>query len=204
MPKRIKEAEDRLNCENIIKKKYDGILFIDNWKKLEGKQEITQLYTELGISQSTMSSWQNGRLPDLRILIGLAERYQISIDELLFPKEESQKKLIDVRDALKELMILSLRYKNYEETPDETIFSLDAKSLTLSNIQIEYDEENEETVVRIKTQHSNKHGKTDSIKEIIDKFSALQLLHEDMSPEDSERAITSIILNNKTNHPLNY
>ena len=77
----------------------------DNIKTLRKKMGFTQveLAERLNVSQSTITSWENGtRRPDLDLLPMIAQIFGVSVDELLGREPVSEQKLIDAEAAIRE------------------------------------------------------------------------------------------------------
>ena len=77
----------------------------DNIKTLRKKMGFTQveLAERLNVSQSTITSWENGtRRPDLDLLPVIAQIFGVSVDELLGREPVSEQELIDAEAAIRE------------------------------------------------------------------------------------------------------
>lgn len=66
-------------------------------KKIRQQHALTQeqLAQQLHVSRQTVSSWENNRnLPDLAMVVTIAQLFQISLDQLILGDETMAKKLV--------------------------------------------------------------------------------------------------------------
>ncbi len=82
--------------------------FENNLKKLRIKNGMNQseLASKINVTQQTVSSWERGAYPDIFILRDLAELFDITIDELVFPEPRDNNKLDEQKYLYHELLPL--------------------------------------------------------------------------------------------------
>ncbi len=71
--------------------------FSEQIKKIRNSNGLTQeqLAVRLNVSRQTISGWENGRnLPDLEMVVSIAERFDLSLDELILGGNDMTAKLI--------------------------------------------------------------------------------------------------------------
>lgn len=82
-------------------------------RQLRGEQGLTQeqLAEELGVSNRSVSRWENGvNLPDLDLLLQLAGRFQVEVGELLAGERKEQ----TIEQRQKENILQVASYSNAE------------------------------------------------------------------------------------------
>lgn len=90
--------------------------FITNKRKAAGLTQ-TDVAKRLGVSFQSVSKWENGTLPNVELLVGLAELLQVSVDEILAGKKREGENFsyskagvdISYTDAIKREMSAYLR-----------------------------------------------------------------------------------------------
>ena len=83
-------------------------------KELRNGKNITQeqFAEQLGVSNRTVSRWETGsNMPDISLLVEIAEYYDISIPEIINGERKSEK----VNDALKDTLKQVAEYSNEEK-----------------------------------------------------------------------------------------
>jgi len=101
-----------------------------NIKKLREKQGFIQkqVASELGIGYSNYNKMENGaREPSVAELQKLAKLYNISVDELLNPEEQTPKEVFIANQSTNEQMKL---IQELDDEDKQTIFHLIDKMLT--------------------------------------------------------------------------
>lgn len=71
--------------------------FSEQIKNIRNSKGMTQeqLAERLSVSRQTISGWENGRnLPDLEMVVSIAEQFDLSLDELILGGNDMTKKLI--------------------------------------------------------------------------------------------------------------
>ena len=74
-------------------------------KKVRTDHKLTQeeMANKLNVSRQTISSWENNRnLPDLELVVQIAEKFNLSVDELLTGENLKDKLLKDGREVTKQ------------------------------------------------------------------------------------------------------
>ena len=74
-------------------------------KKVRTDHKLTQeeMANKLNVSRQTISSWENNRnLPDLELVVQIAEKFNLSVDELLTGENLKDKLVKDGREVTKQ------------------------------------------------------------------------------------------------------
>ena len=74
-------------------------------KKVRTDHKLTQeeMANKLSVSRQTISSWENNRnLPDLELVVQIAEKFNLSVDELLTGENLKDKLVKDGREVTKQ------------------------------------------------------------------------------------------------------
>ena len=74
-------------------------------KKVRSDNQLTQeeMANKLNVSRQTISSWENNRnLPDLELVVQIAEKFNLSVDELLNGENLKYKLVKDGREVTKQ------------------------------------------------------------------------------------------------------
>ena len=74
-------------------------------KKVRTDHKLTQeeMANKLNVSRQTVSSWENNRnLPDLELVVQIAEKFNLSVDELLTGENLKDKLVKDGREVTKQ------------------------------------------------------------------------------------------------------
>ena len=74
-------------------------------KKVRNDHGLTQeeMANKLNVSRQTISSWENNRnLPDLELVVQIAEKFNLSVDELLTGENLKDKLVKDGREVTKQ------------------------------------------------------------------------------------------------------
>jgi transcriptional regulator with XRE-family HTH domain len=76
--------------------------FSDQIKALRKENQLTQeaFAAKLGVTRQAVSNWENGRnLPDISLLVELAEFYQVSIPEIIDGERKSENMDAETKDT---------------------------------------------------------------------------------------------------------
>ena len=87
-------------------------------KELRKEQNLTQeqFAEQLGVSGRTVSRWETGtNMPDISLLVEIAEFYDVSISEIIDGERKSEKMNEEVKE-------IALKLSDYTETINKTIF----------------------------------------------------------------------------------
>lgn len=176
--------------------------FRSRWYKEEGKDTAGGIESAIQLKQNCVNNYCNGNFPEgVLILMALAKRYKMTIDEFLYGKKEKEDP--DIRDILKYLMIQSYKYKIKEKgLLDLSI--LDKDTILINGISFDYDEENQETIIKIKTadRKSVSPSYKDHLQELIDRYHSLLEFSDVFDEESMIDHITQIVMNNKSKYRI--
>ena len=116
----------------------------ENIRTLRKKMGLTQveLAERLNVSQSTITSWENGtRRPDLDLLPVIAQIFDVSVDELLGRESISEQELIDAEAAIRERLRRDPSYRLlFDAANKATPESLKAAAAVLKALEPKEDE----------------------------------------------------------------
>lgn len=72
-----------------------AFLFYKQFLKLCEKSGVkpTSLLTSLGMSKGSIANWKNGKLPSGEVLVRFSEHFGVSLDYLVYGKENSKSQL---------------------------------------------------------------------------------------------------------------
>ena len=109
--------------------------FISALRKEKGMTQ-EQLAEKMGVTDKSISRWENGKtLPDISILVALAEELNVEISELLNGRKMTQEELIQLKGTIESLIEYQTnqQIKNNRKTSKYNIIGSVALLLAVEN-----------------------------------------------------------------------
>lgn len=114
--------------------------FISALRKEKGMTQ-EQLAEKMGVTDKSISRWENGKtLPDISILVALAEELNVEISELLNGRKMTQEELIQLKGTIESLIEYQTnqQIKNNRKTSKYNIIGSVALLLAVGNNVLGY------------------------------------------------------------------